>query len=138
LGYIDRFKEKNGHDNPNSTDIHSLKSVQNPSAYITKYMTKADQERKMEGRVWGSSKNLTKVNSFQGYAVDFEQDIQNGLNSGVDCFESEYFTIFNTWRGVKKTVESLLSKENFSKISIHYIETFKFLYDLNSSGLEKS
>lgn len=40
LGYVDRidFTPKNKH--PNSTDVHSLRKVQNVAAYCTKYMTK--------------------------------------------------------------------------------------------------
>lgn len=38
---------------PNSTDIHSLEHVDNPSAYVTKYMTKSiDEEIKEIKKVW--------------------------------------------------------------------------------------
>lgn len=131
LGYISAFESKNGHRDPNSTDIHSLKSIQNPSAYITKYMSKQESpQRKIEGRVWGSSKNLISVNSFQGFASDFSEDIKNAVNSGVDYFDSDYFTIYNTWRKDKKTVESLVSKENFIKIRAHYVKQFRILYGM--------
>lgn len=63
LGYIDRFKAKHKHRNPNSTDIHSVKNVKNLSRYLAKYMTKNKQEREIQGRQWGLSQSLSKVKS---------------------------------------------------------------------------
>lgn len=40
LGYVSQFKKKFGHDNPNSTDIHSVKHVRRIAAYISKYLAK--------------------------------------------------------------------------------------------------
>lgn len=40
LGYVDRFKEKIGHSNPNSTDVHSIKHVKRIANYVAKYMSK--------------------------------------------------------------------------------------------------
>lgn len=38
LGYIDRY----GKDNPNSTDVHSVKNIRDLSSYLTAYVTKKD------------------------------------------------------------------------------------------------
>jgi hypothetical protein len=44
---------------PNSTDIHALKSIQNVAAYLIKYMVKnEDNKRPIEGKLWGCSDNL--------------------------------------------------------------------------------
>lgn len=40
LGYIDRFSLKNNKTNANSTDIHSLKKINNIAHYVSKYMSK--------------------------------------------------------------------------------------------------
>lgn len=40
LGYIDAFKLKCGHSNPNSTDVHSVKHVKKLASYLSKYMAK--------------------------------------------------------------------------------------------------
>lgn len=59
--FIDKFREKNGHDNPNTTDIHSLQQVKNVSRYLAKYMSKnhdGDNVRKIDGKLWGCSENL--------------------------------------------------------------------------------
>ena len=39
-GYRDSFEKKYSHINPNSTDIHSLKNVENVAAYLSKYVGK--------------------------------------------------------------------------------------------------
>lgn len=59
LGYIDEFEKKNGHRNPNSTDVHAIRKIENLAAYICKYMTKTGKdENVIKGKVWGCSKNL--------------------------------------------------------------------------------
>lgn len=61
LNYIDKFEDKHGHRNPNSTDIHSVKNLKNVAAYLTKYLTKNDKNAKViEGRQWFISQNLSK------------------------------------------------------------------------------
>lgn len=59
--YIDAFEQKWGHRDPNGTDIHELKDINNIAAYICKYMTKDKPLRKIEGRIWGCSNNFHKV-----------------------------------------------------------------------------
>ncbi len=44
LGYITKFKEKHGYDEPNSTDVHSIRKVKNIAAYMIKYMSKTPEE----------------------------------------------------------------------------------------------
>lgn len=59
--FIQEFATKNGHSNPNSTDIHSLQRVNNVGAYLAKYMSKnhdGDNVRRIEGKLWGCSENL--------------------------------------------------------------------------------
>ena len=67
-GYIKRFKEKNGHDNPNSTDVRRLNKVNNVANYLVKYFTKDLNRRKIDGRLWGSSENLKEL---QHYVKEF-------------------------------------------------------------------
>lgn len=68
-GFIDRFKAKWGHDDPNSTDVKSVSSERETLAYLLKYMMKNDKEakqlplspveaKKRAGKVWDCSKNL--------------------------------------------------------------------------------
>jgi hypothetical protein len=64
LKFLDKFEEKNGHRNPNSTDVHAVHKVRNLTQYFIKYMTKAESEDDtIEGKVWDCSTNLkTKKN----------------------------------------------------------------------------
>jgi hypothetical protein len=63
LGFIDSFKEKHGHRNPNSTDVHSVQDIENLPGYLMKYMAKeSDGLKPIEGKMWDCSLNLkTKI-----------------------------------------------------------------------------
>lgn len=57
LGYIDAYRLKFGHRNPNSTDVHSVKHVRKLAPYLSKYCTKnrafacIGELRKIKGQV---------------------------------------------------------------------------------------
>lgn len=61
LEYFRKSKAE-GFCNPNSTDIKALDNVKNVVAYICKYVSKKS-EKKVEGRIWGSSANLKKLSA---------------------------------------------------------------------------
>ena len=64
-GMLDGFKEKYGHDNPNSIDVHSVNSVKDLEAYLIEYVSKEYQnDEKLAGKVWGCSKNLKQASYF--------------------------------------------------------------------------
>jgi hypothetical protein len=57
------FKKKFNHENPNSTDIHSVRKIKNLAAYLAKYMTKNSADlAKIKGRIWGCNQELSKAN----------------------------------------------------------------------------
>ena len=59
LGYIDLFNEKHHHINPNSTDIHSVRKIEKAGAYISKYISKIDNDsRLVQGKIWDCSQSL--------------------------------------------------------------------------------
>lgn len=52
--------------NPNSTDIHSLKTIGNVEAYVSKYCTKNDETRRtVNGKIYGISDGLNRVRACQ-------------------------------------------------------------------------
>jgi hypothetical protein len=70
--YIKSWKEENqlkaynanlktDYNNPNSTDIHSIKKVKNIYHYITKYVTKDDNNILINGRLWSCNKELSNI-----------------------------------------------------------------------------
>ena len=96
LGYVDRFAAVHGHDNPNSTDVHSIKSVKNIAAYIAKYCTKEAKYRPICGRVYGMSDILSK-----GASMVFSEGtkVYNELRSlavagGQEGIRCEFVTVF--------------------------------------------
>ena len=46
---------------PNSTDIHRLRGIYNIAAYLTKYLTKSNSSRPIDGRIWGCSDSLRDI-----------------------------------------------------------------------------
>lgn len=76
LEYVDAFEQKEGHNDPNSTDMHGLKKVNSISSYIVKYMTKREIRRKIKGRVWGCSKEF---HLFKNPRIILTRDIMRDL-----------------------------------------------------------
>lgn len=96
-GYIDIFEKKHGHRNPNSTDIHSLNKVHSIAAYLIKYFTKDEKRRKIEGRLWGASDNLRKLDHYSTF-VSFEESqmFENMRKANkVKYYSKDYFTIYS-------------------------------------------
>lgn len=59
-GYLDSYARKTKHFNPNSTDVHAVKDVQDLEAYLVKYIVKGVSQSgaAQKGKVWDCSKNL--------------------------------------------------------------------------------
>lgn len=108
-GYLNTYYEKNKHYNANSTDIHTLKKINNLAAYLSKEMTKGQGNRPISGKLWGCSENLLKLKSFESL-----------LNSGTVSF-------IDRIRELKET--RILRDEWFTVIffdSIKYFEELDF------------
>ena len=71
LSYVSNFEKKHGHRSPNSTDIHSLRNVQDIAEYVGKYMMKEQGAREIEGRLWSCNRELKIVKPYGGL-VDAE------------------------------------------------------------------
>lgn len=87
---------KNDFRQPNSTDIHSVRFVQDIRAYVAKYMAKKEKEMPIDGRIWGCSYDIS---SPTGARADIDNTISQELgklrkNSSCHVFEGEYFTVF--------------------------------------------
>lgn len=59
--YIDRFERKFGNRNPPSVNVRGQKTMGNPAAYITKYLTGDKFVRDLEGRKWGCCDKLREI-----------------------------------------------------------------------------
>ncbi|MCK5615722.1 hypothetical protein KAR91_78390 [Candidatus Pacearchaeota archaeon] len=82
--------------NPNSTDVHSVKNIRNLPAYLIKYMIKSEEKyRDIDGRLWGCSKNLNGDNrchfdAVEKYGKEF-YEIEHNLKA--QKIERDFFNI---------------------------------------------
>ena len=130
LGYVDRFQEKNGRKQPNSTDIHSTRKIRDLKNYISKYMSKTEEGREVSGRIWSCSHELSNA---KGYYSEIDSVLQKELetikNSGkVRIYQSDYFTVYNiNFRNLKK-----IGAENlFYYFANYLLEHFNFNLQLS-------
>lgn len=61
-------------ENPNSTDVHAIKKINNLSAYLAKYCTKNDPVRVIEGKLWGLSQGLSSCKNLSIELIGQEAD----------------------------------------------------------------
>lgn len=141
LQYIAYQKAKaTNYANPNSTDIHSTKKIKNLKAYITKYLTKNENEKRNEtstnqfqtsqtGRIWGCNHELGQA---RGYTSEIDNEIAEELTnlkrSGkVRIYEGDYFTVYNvSFEQLKK-----LNAENlFYYFANYLLERFDYNYQM--------
>lgn len=73
--YISRFRAKFGHSDAPSVNVHGQKSMGNPAAYITKYLTGDKFVRELEGRKWGCCDRLRGLDRYSLNRGDAVADI---------------------------------------------------------------
>lgn len=97
-----------GWQNPNSTDIHSIKKILNIKAYLSKYLTKNQNEisvsgirnpinDRQAGRIWGCSKNLSNPKGAQMVLDTETEEILSEVlkNSNCRIYKGDYFEVFS-------------------------------------------
>lgn len=83
-------------DNPNSTDVHSIRHIGNIRAYFVKYMTKSQPGAGTAGRLWGCSINLSHLS---GGRTDVDSRLAKELEvifKHKTCWslQTQYYTIY--------------------------------------------
>lgn len=107
--FIEKFYLKNGHRNPNSTDVHAIWKVKNLVAYFVKYMSKTTTAKDViQGKVWDCSNNLKSKDSCEVLLEGDYLDIWNRAKFEVTSrvIDDPNFSIV------------LLNKEGFEKFVI--------------------
>jgi hypothetical protein len=96
LGYIDEFQKRYGHRQPNSTDVHSLKFVRNITNYLIKYLVKNEQNKGLEGRLYGTSKSLENLKGAKDDIDSFTSVELNNLaiNKKVRKIKGDYYEVY--------------------------------------------
>lgn len=127
FGYIDLFEKKNGHRNPNSTDIHGLEKLHSVSAYIVKYCCKVKAGRKIDGRIWGCSDNLRKLTCYETYITNqvrqYIDEVKKDKNVKVVKTEDFELIFCNNQAKLRKFSTAL-----YREWKSHYSEVFTSLY----------
>jgi hypothetical protein len=107
LGYLDLFEQKNGHRNPNSTDVQIIRNLSKSSDYVTKYTSKADQQGGIQGRLHGECDLLRQVKKMKMYSWhEMDLKLSEWIDKGlVRVFESEHAV------GLYGNIYNLMKKE---------------------------
>ena len=97
-GFVDEFSKKFGHRNPNSIDIHSIRSIRNTKKYFTKYLMKSNEHRRpVVGKIWAVSAN---VSNYDGITIMIGSDDLPEFEQFYNLFKGRiyseaYFTCYN-------------------------------------------
>lgn len=112
-GLLKEFEQRHGHDNPNSTDIHSVRAVKNLEAYLVKYVTKETQNtEKLNCKIWDASLNLKQNNYYSNHLDWSYEDRLKELLESNQCsvFLGERFRIYKFKQDASRL---LLNKKDF-------------------------
>jgi hypothetical protein len=148
LGFIDKFKEKNGHNNPNSTDIHSITRIKNLSQYFSKYMAKDEitQEAAMNIPYRSHKYKLLKKSSKKIYLKACKKEADCLIEGKVwDCSKNlktkntcEFLLeteALDTWN--KCRLDPEIEYKNMLVATILFLRTDQFEYYVRGSIREK-
>jgi len=116
---------KNNWNNPNSTDIHSLKNINNAKKYLISYITKEEQNKGLKNRVWGCNYELSNL---KGDIEICDNEIKNEIDKlfkdlTIHRYISDHFSVlyFNNLSFLYKNYNLL-----FQLFSNYLIKTFNF------------
>lgn len=126
-GYLDNYYNKHKHYDPNSIDIHTLKKINNIGAYLTKEATKGQQNRSIDGKLWGCSDNLLKLKSFETLLNYGTEKFLNKLEvqSNTHILKDDWFSLY-FFESIK--FFELLDFNELPELYDYYNEQMKILY----------
>lgn len=131
LGYISEFERSHHHRNANSTDIERIRSVKGASIYVAKYISKASQYRKIEGRLWGCSDGLKGVLDFTDIADSRHWKLISAVKAEpkIKTVVGEHYSVYiGKIRDIIKRDFAQIEQE----IKLHYVDTYKQLYQTDT------
>lgn len=91
-GLMKDFASKHGHSDPNSTDVTAVNSIKNLAAYLAKYFSKSDAERRgVSGRLWSCSYSLSDSNVCNVICPPDDDDniLRPIVDSNIECIKVE-------------------------------------------------
>lgn len=87
LGYVDRFKQKFGHDNPPSTDIRVMTTSHDAINYLLGYVMKKSKNREISGRQYGMSDRLKEMDLYSEIVDSTWNEVLSKLDNDKDVFK---------------------------------------------------
>lgn len=114
---LDDFALRHGHFNPNSTDVHPVRSITAAAEYMAKEMCKDVQNAKTtKGKVWDCSKNL-KIGRFNcGLTSENKDLIMEAIQMGeAEIIESDHCSIIKM-----RQPERVLDQLQLSQYKQHF------------------
>src|SRR4029079_14261366 len=78
-GYLNKYFNKYGTHDPNSTDVHAVKSDKNIISYMTKYLTKADRYKKNQ------SKNISIPEHYYHDKLNLLDEAGKKIKRSLEC-----------------------------------------------------
>jgi len=118
-GELTAFHAYNSWSQPNSTDVHALKSKTKPEAYINKYIAKPEpNKRKITGRLVGCSDTLRDVHNY----IDSYGD-------NKECFiQLQKMALDNPKECTRIAVTDVGIRKNFTEAPSEQIRCIKYYY----------
>jgi len=92
----------NDWNSPNSTDVHSLKTITSVRSYICKYITKSEDRQDIAGRLWGCSYELTNLQGSREFTDGYISQNLDRLQMPGICkvYKGEYYTVIYITRKI--------------------------------------
>jgi hypothetical protein len=126
-GYHDEFMHSSSNFGCNSIDIDSIKNSEQCAKYITKYVSKDEDNDPIEGRIWGCSSALHTVGNCTRLATaELQPHIVRLLNNKLVQVKSEESHSLYTWS--KEHTLKTISYELFKIYNQHCADIYRSLY----------
>jgi hypothetical protein len=124
LGYIDRFKKTEHKRSPNSTDIHSLRKINNVYQYVTKYMTKIqkfNRQRVLRKDIsWDEVRESVCKKKQVGY-----DEYRRAVSHGARRFLGGLNTVGREWACSRSLSNITGAREDYNSEYINEIESLR-------------
>lgn len=106
-GYIDSFKEKNKHRNPNSVDVHEIVNIKNLASYLAEYCTKQTKGALYTPCIW-INKKLVPCENPKDMLIE-NTPYYTKLRSGKKIKQKSVRIIFGKQWGLSQSLSQIKS-----------------------------
>lgn len=111
--------------NPNSTDIHKLNKINNIGSYLIKYVSKGNENKKIDGKIWGCSENLNKL-KILNTTIDYQ--LSNYINYEMHKKKNKVFT--NDYCTIIENIDMKKFKEMAKNTYNDYLDVNNYNYSI--------